>query len=85
MPFIPVATKGLAALELPDCIYLSERCRCAILQVPSCRGEKCPFRQNVEEQSRAREQWRKALDALSPDAQGKIAGSYYGGFMPWKE
>lgn len=73
-----------AALELVDCVYLSERYRCTILQVPSCRGERCPFRRDEEELRRAKEQWRSTLGALSTD-KCKIAGSYYGGIMPWKE
>ena len=35
--FIPASSEeNLRPLEMPDCIYLTERCRCGILNVKEC-------------------------------------------------
>ena len=71
-------------LNFPDCVYLSEHCRCSILCVDGCAGEKCSFRQSGREKKQSRDKWYQELNTLSEEEQRKIARSYYGGRMPWK-
>ncbi len=70
------------SFHCPDCIYLSQRYQCDILQVVRCLGEKCAFRQSETEYRLAHDRWQKAISALSREQQGKIVSKYYGGKMP---
>lgn len=66
----------------PDCIHLSKRYQCDILQVVRCIGEECAFRQSETEYRQAHDRWQKAMNALSREQRGKIVSKYYGGKMP---
>lgn len=60
--FIPLPTaKNLKPLELPDCIYLSTRCRCDILCVRECIGETCAFLKTARQRRESCRKWRRAL------------------------
>lgn len=84
--FIPSSdSESLKPLYLPDCIYLSQYCRCGILCVTKCMGEQCPFRRIGSEYAKLQEERKRRLNSLSVETQKKIAANYYGGLMPWKE
>ena len=83
--FIPLPTAiNLKPLELPDCIYLSTRCRCDILCVRECIGETCAFLKTERQRRESCRKWRRALSTLSGDRQQKIAAKYYSGKFLWK-
>lgn len=83
--FIPVSTgRGLQALELPDCVHLTERCGCDILKVPRCTGKSCSFCQTRQQRSAGSSRWLARINGLSAAQQDKISAVYYGGCKPWK-
>ncbi len=82
---IPSATdNNMKLLNLPDCIYLTDNCKCRLLKIAECTGEKCSFRQNNEEHINSQHSWFCKMNSLNYEAQYKIAKTYYGGHMPWK-
>jgi hypothetical protein len=84
--FIPTSCeKNLQPLYYPDCINLTEHCRCSVLCVTKCLGRNCSFRQGITEQRKSVGKWRQRMNELPCDVQEKIAGSYWNGKMPWKE
>lgn len=70
-------------LDLPQCIYLSENCKCSILSVRKCRGNECPFRRSELDYKNSQQQWRDHLNAISIEQQNKISREYYGGKKLW--
>lgn len=72
------------SLELPECVFLSERCRCAILNVKICMGEKCTFRKTAYDIEKSEKICREHLNTLDMTIQNKIADNYYGGKKPWR-
>ena len=83
--FIPVSRgSNLKPLELPDCIYLTEHCRCGILQVNECIGYGCSFCQDSSTESESFSRWLSHMNTMSKEKQAKIAVAYYGGKMPWQ-
>lgn len=70
--------------QLPDCICLTERGTCSILDVDACCGEKCSFQQTSEKAEQSRQQWCQRLSSYDDARQRKIAKKYYAGTMPWK-
>ncbi|MDD3193517.1 MAG: hypothetical protein PHE47_06660 [Oscillospiraceae bacterium] len=84
--FIPSSLeKNLKLLQMPDCIYLTERCQCGILRVKECVGKDCPFCQSKIKNEEARMLWRRRLGRIEEEKQEKIAAAYYGGKRPWKD
>ena len=84
--FIPaVSGRNRKPLELPDCVHLTERCRCGILRVEECQGEHCAFRKTEAAYRESRRKWMRALCAMRAEEQEKTAVKYYNGQMPWKE
>lgn len=84
--FIPSSTgKNLEFLKLPDCVHLTEYCRCEIMKVPECIGMKCSACQSAAEKLRSGDIWRRRMNSLSDEQQTKIASVYYSGKKPWKE
>lgn len=71
-------------LELPECVFLSERCRCAILNVKICMGEKCTFRKTAYDIEKSEKICREHLNTLDMTIQNKIADNYYGGKKLWR-
>ncbi|MEI3037019.1 MAG: CarD family transcriptional regulator [Oscillospiraceae bacterium] len=83
--FIPFSVKNPKPLEMPDCIYLTEQCKCGILNVRECLKEFCSFSQNRADREESQIQWRRRLSEMEEGRQAKIAAVYYGGKRPWKE
>ena len=82
--FVPMSTgKNMEPLSLPECVHLTERCRCGVLRVEECQGERCAFRKTERAYSTAYQKWRDALRAKSAEEQRRTASKYYGGQMPW--
>jgi hypothetical protein len=77
--------KSLRILNYPDCVNLTEHCRCSILSVSECPGGSCSFRQGTAERKASVNKWRQRMNGLPPDEQRKLSASYWGGKMPWKE
>ncbi|MBC8542527.1 hypothetical protein [Bianquea renquensis] len=78
------ASQNLKPLRYPDCIYLTEHCRCGILRVSECIGERCSFCQSRLEHRESNARWHQHMNLLSEEKQARIAAVYYGGRMPWK-
>lgn len=72
-------------LSCPDCIYLSERGNCALLNVTSCMGERCTAKESSRSKARSLAQWKSRLCGLPLEKQEDIAKKYYGGHFPWKD
>ncbi|MEE0913169.1 MAG: hypothetical protein U0L76_01115 [Ruminococcus sp.] len=72
-------------IELPECVFLSERCKCAILSVKECVGEKCTFKKTAVDIEKSDRKVRDYLNALDISKQNKISQEYYGGKMPWRK
>ncbi len=52
--FVPMSTgKNMEPLSLPECVHLTERCRCGVLRVEECQGERCAFRKTERAYSTA--------------------------------
>lgn len=84
--YIPISRhKDLLPLKFPECIHLSDNCRCSLLRVKDCLGTDCSFCVTVNEIEQSQEDWHSYMNSLSDEKQKKIAKSYYGGKMPWKE
>lgn len=84
--FIPVQTRdNYNLLNYPDCIYLSEQCKCGVLNVERCIGKGCTFCKNSSQNICSKNIWKNHLNTIPQDKQSKIARTYYGGTMPWKE
>ena len=84
--FIPLShSNNYKPLELPDCIHLSEHCRCKILRVGGCIGKDCSFKQSTAEAKESKSVRKHRINSLSLDKQKKIATVYYEGEMPWKD
>jgi len=83
--FIPFSVKNPKPLAMPDCIYLTERCKCGILNVRECLKELCSFSQNRADREESQIQWRRRLSEMEEGRQAKIVAVYYGGKRPWKE
>jgi hypothetical protein len=84
--FIPTSLeKNLRILNCPDCVNLTEHFRCSVLRISECPGGNCSFRQGTSERKSSINKWRKRMNGLPPGEQRKIATSYWGGKMPWKE
>ncbi|MBQ8894504.1 MAG: hypothetical protein IJ043_08900 [Clostridia bacterium] len=66
------------------CIHLAGGGCCKILRVESCKGH-CSFYREEREADASRTLWQQRLNGLEPEVQSKIAGTYFGGKMPWKE
>lgn len=84
--FIPVFSESnRKMLDMPDCIYLTERCRCGILNVKECLRDQCTFLQSRRKREESQLQWRSRLNRMGEEQQAKIAAVYYGGKTPWKD
>lgn len=68
----------------PDCVHLTERYKCNLLQVKHCLGHMCTFCQTAYERGKAHKKWLDAMNAMSEENQLRIASVYYSGRMPWK-
>lgn len=77
--------ENLKPLNLPECIYLSERYKCGILNVKECLGEKCTFCKTFYQRDKSVNSWFEHLNSLAVPKQERIANVYYGGKMPWKK
>ena len=82
--FIPFSVKNPKPLAMPDCIYLTERYKCGILNVRECLKELCSFSQNRADREESQIQWRRRLSEMEEGRQAKIAAVYYGGKDPGK-
>ncbi|PWM39225.1 MAG: hypothetical protein DBX52_05235 [Clostridiales bacterium] len=71
--------------ERLSCIYLAEGCRCKILRVQKCLGGACTFCRDERAEQESKRRWLQRMNNINPDNQAKIAGTYFGGRMPWKE
>lgn len=84
--FIPISGENnLEPLGFPDCIHLSENCKCSLLVVDGCTGEKCSFYKNSFEKGLSEINTMKRLSSLDEDKQKQISNTYYDGKMPWKK
>lgn len=84
--FIPTSLKSdLKPLNLPDCIYLTEHCRCRILRVRECMGNACSFCRSQSKAMDSKRKWNKRMNDMDQQQQLHIAATYFGGKMPWKE
>ena len=84
--FIPSSkNKYLEPLKLPDCIHLTENCKCSVLIVDDCIGEGCTFFKGTLEKSISEMNFNQRLNSLDENRQKQIANIYYGGKMPWKK
>ena len=82
--FVPISNgRNMRPLSLPDCVHLTERCKCGILRVDECLGDRCAFRKTEYECSESRQKWLKALRAMGTEEQERTAAKYYNGKMPW--
>lgn len=75
--------ENIQPLSFPQCIHLTERCKCAILSVDSCLGEKCPFLQSDTDYKNSQKQWQEHLNSISAEKQNQISKEYYGGKKLW--
>lgn len=75
--------ENISPLNLPQCIYLSEKCKCSILNVKMCRGEKCSFLRSDTDYKNSQKQWKEHLNSISTEKQMKISKDYYGGKKLW--
>lgn len=84
--FIPISGENnLEPLGFPDCIHLNENCKCSLLVVDECTGEKCSFYKNSFEKGLSEINTMKRLSSLDEDKQKQISNTYYDGKMPWKK
>ncbi|MGN0643037.1 MAG: hypothetical protein ACI4JJ_07805 [Huintestinicola sp.] len=84
----PSQQEMVSPLKYPDCVYLSEKYSCAVLNLSvckSCKGEHCGFCRSSEKLSDERIRWLRRMNSLSEQEQQKISACYYQGAMPWKE
>lgn len=72
-------------LYCPDCIYLSERGKCALLNVASCMGKRCTAKESPRDRALSLAHWKSRLCGLPREKQEDIAKKYYGGHFPWKD
>ena len=72
-------------LSLPECLYLTEIGKCALLRVGACIGQQCAFHQTDASRQKSLLTWACRLNALTPEQQNHISLQYYHGKMPWKE
>lgn len=83
--FIPNSVMtNMKPLKYPDCVHLTENCRCSILKVSECIGTKCTFCKTSFEHIKSSGQWNQKMNELQEENQKKIALIYYNGKMPWK-
>ena len=84
--FIPTSrNEYLEPLEFPDCIHLTENCKCDVLVVDGCIGESCSFFKSNLEKDLSEINSSKRLSSLEENKQKEIANIYYDGKMPWKK
>lgn len=81
----PVKTVHFDLLALPACVNLTDKCKCKILTVDCCLGEKCSFLQLNDNQQTVTKKWSEHLSSLTVERQREIAKKYYGGAMPWSD
>lgn len=82
--FLPIENKQkLKPLEFPNCIHLSERYGCHVLNRTECIGKGCSFCQSKEEHHQSYEKWIHSLNNLNIERQKQIAMKYHNGKMPW--
>ena len=63
--FIPISgDDNLEPLGFPDCIHLNENCKCSLLVVDGCTGEKCSFYKNSFEKGLSEINTMKRLSSL---------------------
>lgn len=79
------AWADLKPLEFPNCVHLTERYKCRILQIDECIGESCSFCQDSSGQKQSDDLWRRKMNTVNEGKQKKIAKTFYGGRMPWKD
>ena len=72
---------NIELLNLPDCRDLRENGKCALLNVPACTGEGCPY---YRERNSVDCSWQR-LCSLNEKTQEHIAQKYYGGARPWAQ
>lgn len=84
--FIPTSVeKNMNPLSMPDCIHLTDQCKCNILRVKKCPGSSCTFCQTANEKHISDTKWTDELNNIDSASQQKISREYYGGKMPWKK
>ncbi len=79
--FIPASSEeNLRPLEMPDCIYLTERCRCGILNVKECLRKPCPFFSKRGETGRI-----PAALVPAPKRNGRRQANKNSGCLLWRK
>ena len=83
----PSITKNadITMLDLPDCISLSERGGCGLLNISKCQGKGCTFKKNRLDSQNAQSRWMIRLSSLDIDDQIRISRLYYDGKMSWNK
>lgn len=71
--------------EEPDCVHLTERYKCNLLQVKQCVGTDCKFCQTAYERGKSFKRWQDVMNTMPDNRQEQIASTYYNGHMPWKD
>lgn len=79
-----VFIKKFKPLKYPACVYLTENCKCSVLNVRECAGEKCTFLKSEYLKDLSDKKRIKRLNSLDKNEQQKIADAYYGGKISWK-
>ena len=83
--FIPSnVSANMTPLDLPDCVHLTEQCRCDILRVKKCVGRKCTFCVSPSDRKNSENRWQSRINKIDEERQKKISAAYYGGKRPWK-